>query len=103
MIRIYISTGINDLYFNMNYPFEQIKQDGKLVRTFSPDVDLEELKWHQDLTDRKVTIIESGGWSFQMEDKLPNKLSNAEQITIPKLVWHRVIRGEGNLIVEIEE
>jgi hypothetical protein len=38
-----------------------------------------------------------------MEDNLPNKLSNAEQITIPKLVWHRVIRGEGNLIVEIEE
>jgi hypothetical protein len=87
----------------MDYPFEQIKQDGKLVRAFRPDVDLDELKWHQDLTDRKVTIIESGGWSFQMEDNLPNKLSNAEQITIPKLVWHRVIRGEGILIVEMEE
>jgi hypothetical protein len=87
----------------MDYPFEQIEQDGKLVRTFSPDVDLEELKWHQDLNDRKVTVIESGGWLFQMEDELPNKLSNAEQILIPKLVWHRVIRGEGNLIVEIEE
>jgi hypothetical protein len=87
----------------MDYPFEQIEKEGKLVRTFSPDVDLDELKWHQDLTDRKVTVIESGGWLFQMEDSLPNKLSNAEQIIIPKLVWHRVIRGEGNLIVEIEE
>ena len=103
MIRIYISTGINDLYFNMDYPFEQIEKEGKLIRIFNPDVDSEELKWHQDLNDRKVTIIESGGWSFQMEDNLPNKLSNAEQIIIPKLVWHRVIRGEGNLIVEIEE
>jgi hypothetical protein len=87
----------------MEHPFQQIEKEGKLVRTFSPDVDSDELKWHQDLMDRKVTIIESGGWSFQMEDNLPNKLSNAEQITIPKLVWHRVIRGEGNLIVEIEE
>jgi len=87
----------------MDYPFEQIEKEVKLVRTFSPYVDLDELKWHQDLTDRKVTVIESGGWLFQMEDSLPNKLSNAEQIIIPKLVWHRVIRGEGNLIVEIEE
>jgi hypothetical protein len=53
--------------------------------------------------DRKVTIIESGGWSFQMDDGLPNKLSNAEQILIPKFVWHRVIKGETPLIVEIEE
>lgn len=87
----------------MEYPFEQIEKEGKLIRTFSPDVDSEELKWHQDLKDRKVTIIESGGWSFQMDEGLPNKLSNAEQIVIPKLVWHRVIKGNSKLIVEIEE
>lgn len=74
----------------MEYPFEQIEKEGKLVRTFSPDVDSDELKWHQDLMDRKVTIIESGGWSFQMDDGLPNKLSNAEQILIPKFVWRRI-------------
>lgn len=87
----------------MDFPFQQIEVDNKKIRTFSPDVDDYELKWHQDLTDRKVTIIESGGWSLQMEDKLPNKLENAKQIFIPKLVWHRVIKGEGELIVEIEE
>lgn len=87
----------------MNFPFHQIEVDNKKIRTFSPDVDDYELKWHQDLTDRKVTIIESGGWSFQMEDELPNKLENAKQIFIPKLVWHRVIKGEGELIVEIQE
>ena len=87
----------------MDFPFQQIVVDNKKIRTFSPDVDDYELKWHQDLTDRKVTIIESGGWSFQMEDELPNKLENAKQIFIPKLVWHRVIKGEGELIVEIEE
>ena len=87
----------------MEYPFEQIEKEGKLIRTFTPDVDSEELKWHQDLKDRKVTIIESGGWQFQMDDSVPNKLSNAEQILIPKFAWHRVIKGQGNLVVEIEE
>ena len=87
----------------MDYPFEQIEKDGKLIRIFLPDVDSEELKWHQDLNDRKVTIIEDGGWLFQMDDSLPNKLSIKEQLFIPKLSWHRVIKGEGNLVVEIEE
>jgi hypothetical protein len=87
----------------MEYPFEQIEKEGKLIRTFSPDVDSDELKWHQDLKDRKVTVIQDGGWSFQMEDSLPDKLRVAEQIQIPKFVWHRVIKGKGNLVVEIEE
>lgn len=87
----------------MDFPFSQEVSGGKILRTFLNDVDSDELKWHQDLKDRKVTIIEDGGWQFQMENELPNKLSVAEQIFIPKLVWHRVIKGEGKLIVEIEE
>lgn len=87
----------------MNFPFEQIEKDGKLVRTFRTDVDSDELKWHQDLKDRKVKIIESGGWLFQMEDELPNKMVNDETIFIPKLAWHRVIKGDKTMIVEIEE
>ena len=84
-------------------PYTQKIESGKIYRTFTPDVDSEELKWHQDLKDRKVTIIEDGGWQFQMENFLPNKLSIAEQIFIPKLAWHRVIKGTGKLVVEIEE
>ena len=84
-------------------PYTQQINNGKILRTFTPDVDSDELKWHQDLKDRKVTVIEDGGWSFQMEDNLPNKLNSAEQIWIPKFVWHRVIKGNNNLIVEIEE
>jgi len=87
----------------MDFPFEQIELNNKKIRTFSPEVDDEELKWHQDLNDRKVTILESGGWSFQMEDELPTKLQNAKQLFIPKLVWHRVIKGNNKLVVEIEE
>lgn len=87
----------------MEFPFQQQNIEGKIIRTFFPDTEEEELKWHQDLKDRKVTIIEDGGWQFQMEDSLPSKLSVAEQIYIPKFVWHRVIKGSGKLVVEIEE
>lgn len=87
----------------MTYPFDQKVVENKILRTFQPDVEDEELKWHQDLKDRKVTVIEDGGWQFQMEDCLPNKLKVAEQIHIPKFAWHRVIKGYGKLIVEIEE
>jgi hypothetical protein len=87
----------------MDYPFEQIELNNKKIRTFSPEVEDDELKWHQDLNNRNVTILESGGWSFQMEDELPTKLQNAKQIFIPKLVWHRVIKGDNKLVVEIEE
>lgn len=87
----------------MDFPFQQEILGNKIIRTFSPDVDSDELKWHQDLKDRKVTVIESGGWLFQLEDSLPVKLCDAEQFSISKFVWHRVIKGEGNLVVEIEE
>jgi hypothetical protein len=84
-------------------PYTQQINNGKIVRTFTPDVESNELKWHQDLKDRKVTVIQDGGWSFQLEDNLPNKLQVSEQLWISKFVWHRVIKGHGDLIIEIEE
>lgn len=85
------------------YPFEQLTKDNKLIRTFSPEVDSDELVWHQDLRDRVVTIIESGGWQFQREDELPIKLMNKQILFIPKQSWHRVLKGTNKLVVEIEE
>ena len=87
----------------MNFPFEQEIFEDKIVRTFHPDVDEEELKWHQDLKDRFVNVIEDGGWQFQMDNDLPIKLSENKKFNIPKNTWHRVIKGTGILIVEIKE
>jgi hypothetical protein len=84
-------------------PYTQQINNGKILRTFTPDVESNELKWHQDLKDRKVSVIQDGGWSFQLEDNLPNKLQVSEQLWISKFVWHRVIKGHGDLIIEIEE
>jgi len=87
----------------MDLPFQEYIKQGKMVRVFTSDVLADELKWHQDLKDRRVTVVEDGGWQFQIENNLPIKLSDAKQLSIPKFAWHRVIKGEGNLIVEIEE
>jgi hypothetical protein len=87
----------------MDYPFEQIVKDNKIIRTFTPDIENDELKWHQDLNDRKVIVIEGGGWKFQMDESLPINLSNKDEFFIPKLNWHRVIKGDGKLVVEIVE
>lgn len=85
------------------FPFQQYINENKLVRTFTTDVDSEELVWHQDLRDRIVTVIEGNGWQFQMDNELPIELKSGDVLKIEKYNWHRVIKGSGNLIVEIEE
>ena len=84
-------------------PFKQQKIDDKLIREFSPCADLEELKWHRDTTNREVKIIQGGGWKYQSWDTLPIKLKTNETISIPKGLWHRVIKGDEPLIIEITE
>ena len=87
----------------MDFPFQQYIKEGKMVRVFTTDAPADELKQHQDLKNRKVTVVEDGGWSFQIENELPIKLCDAKQLSIPKFVWHRDIRREGNLIIEIKK
>jgi hypothetical protein len=38
-----------------------------------------------------------------MDEELPTKLENHDEIFIPKLAWHRVIKGNDKLKIEIEE
>jgi hypothetical protein len=87
----------------MNLPFNQTKSENKLIRTFDPKINDEELVWHRDDRDRKVKILSNEGWKFQKEDELPIELSVNQEILIKKEEWHRVLKGEGELIVEIEE
>lgn len=85
------------------FPFQEEIIDDAIIRTFEPTVDSDELVWHQDLKDRKVKIIESGGWFYQTEDNLPLELKDNDVLIIPRLSWHRVIKGRGKLVVAIWE
>lgn len=85
-------------------PFSQEQIDeSTFIREFSQDIDGEELIWHMDREDRTVTILESNGWEFQMDNELPKILKEGDVLFIPKYTYHRVIKGSGKLIVEIKE
>lgn len=87
----------------MEFPFTQETFDGKILRTFSSEVNEDELKWHYDLKDRKIQIIKGDNWELQMDNELPEKLTPLKEYFIPKGVYHRVIKGQGDLVVLIEE
>jgi len=87
----------------MEFPFTQETFDGKILRTFSSEVDEDELKWHYDLKDRKVQVIRGDNWELQMDNEIPQKLTPLKEYFIPKGVYHRVIKGQGDLVVLIVE
>ena len=86
----------------MEFPFTQENHDGYLIRTFGKDVETEELKWHYDLENRKVTILEGDGWEFQMDNNLPIQLKPGDITYIPKGIYHRIKKGLNDLKIKIE-
>jgi quercetin dioxygenase-like cupin family protein len=77
--------------------------DKYIIREFNENIDPIELKWHRDLCDRTVTVLEGEGWYFQKDNELPLELKEGVRIFIPKLEWHRVIKGTTTLKIKIEE
>lgn len=87
---------VNDL------PFDEINEDNKKIRVFSENTESDELKWHRDREDRLVTVLEGQGWEIQMDNELPKKLEVSQKYLIPEGVYHRIIKGQGDLKVSIE-
>ena len=76
--------------------------DGNIVRrTFSNNIPESELVWHRDHEDRVVLPLNENDWMVQMDNELPTKLTVGEEYFIPKNTFHRVIKGSGELHVEI--
>jgi quercetin dioxygenase-like cupin family protein len=73
------------------------------IREFNLDVSNNELVWHRDERDRYVTILEGKGWFFQKDNELPLELKENDIIFIPKLTYHRVIKGLTSLKIKIQE
>ena len=86
------------------HPFvEQKLSDNRRLRTFPETIWEDDLVWHRDKHDRTIKIISSDGWQLQMDNELPKDLTMGDIHFIPKEVYHRVIKGVNNLIVEIVE
>ena len=87
----------------MTNPYQEIQQGELIVRTFSKDVQDDELVWHRDREDREVRVVKGNGWQFQREDHLPILMKKGDIIQIKKEEWHRIIKGRTDLIVEIRK
>jgi hypothetical protein len=86
------------------HPFvEQKLSDNRRLRTFPETIWEDDLVWHRDKHDRTIKIISSDGWQLQMDNELPKDLTMGDIHFIPKEVYHRVIKGVNDLIVEIVE
>jgi len=83
-------------------PFEEsfINKENS-IRSFSEYKTTEELLWHRDDEDRRILVINSGGWQLQIDDHIPVKLCAGDCIIIRKGQWHRVIAGYDKLIIKI--
>ena len=88
----------------MNNPYdEKILNENTRVRTFNSNVSEDHLIWHRDRQDRVVEVIHSNGWLFQRDDSVPILMSPGDKIQISTNEWHRIIKGEGDLVLKIIE
>jgi len=82
-------------------PFKEENKSGYNIRNFSYDTDNSEFVWHRDKEDRLVKSINKTDWLVQIDNELPKSLN--ESIFIPKGKYHRLIKGDSKLVVEITE
>jgi hypothetical protein len=47
-------------------------------------------------------VLSGNGWELQKEDKLPEELEIGKDYFIIKNNYHRVIKGEGDLVLRID-
>ena len=88
----------------MDFPFEEEQIDQyNFIRTFPADVDEMDLIWHADKENRIITVLEGNGWKFQFDEELPIKMIKGKSISILKGVIHRVIKGNGPLVIKLQK
>lgn len=84
----------------MILPFKEEKiSENTFLRTFFQDVESGELYWHRDREDRIIESIEKTDWKIQLDNQLPININ--DKIFIPKGVYHRLIKGKGDLKIKL--
>jgi len=87
---------------NYMHPYKDIASgDNWVIREFTQAVNPIELLWHRDDEDRDLELIEGSNWQIQLDNQLPIELTKNSKINIKKHNYHRLIKGDGNLVVKI--
>ena len=71
------------------------------VREFPSFTNPNQLKWHMDDEDRIITCQIPTNWQIQLENQLPVSLN--KPIFIERHQWHRLIKGDGLLVLKIKK
>ena len=83
-------------------PYKDIEvTDTYIIREFNENIDPIELMWHRDNENRTVEILGETNWKLQLDNQLPTSMN--EPIYIPRHLYHRVIKGTGNLLLKIHK
>lgn len=86
----------------MSLPYKETKlSDNEFIRVFNQDTDSGDYMWHRDREDRVVESIGETDWMIQIDDELPKPIS--EKIYIPMGVYHRLIKGTGDLEIKLQK
>lgn len=81
-------------------PFKEKKiSDNLFIREFKQNTDSGDYLWHRDREDRIIESIDETDWKLQLDDELPQIIKG--EIVIPMGVYHRVIKGTGNLKIKL--
>ena len=81
-------------------PYKEIEiEKNTFIREFSKETDSEEMKWHRDYEDRIIESIVETDWMIQLDNELPRKIN--DKVFIPKGVYHRLIKGSGDLKIKL--
>jgi len=82
------------------FPFEENKiEEAVFIRTFYNDVESGDLVWHRDREDRIIESIEKTNWKIQLDNELPKEINSPT--FIPMGVYHRLIKGDGDLKLKL--
>ena len=84
-------------------PYTQVEEEGYVVRQFKETVLDEELVWHRDKQDRIIEVLDGEGWKFQYDNQLPFDLKKGDVFAVEAYEYHRLIKGETDLVLKISE
>ena len=86
----------------MTLPFQENKiDDNTFIREFFQDTDSGEFMWHRDFENRIIESIGETDWQIQLDNELPKVIQG--EVFIPMGVYHRVIKGTGDLKIKLQK
>src|SRR5210317_403451 len=90
-------------YYKPFEDFEKSIYKNVFTRVFKEDIDNEQLIWHKDKKDRVIKVLWGTGWKLQYDNDLPFELEVGQNYHIKKEEFHRLLKGNSELKLEIKE